>query len=258
MCLIAWNWQPGGALPLLVLANRDEFYARPALALHAWPCGQVLAGKDAQAGGTWLGLGRGFGLGSQTRFAAITNFREPATVRSDAPTRGTLVPDFLQSGSSAAEFLERLQARATAYNPFNLLLFDGKALLGFESHSGRTLSLGPGIGAVSNAGFNTPWPKLRRLTQALHAHTSAPDSDKEPDSEQLLALLGHRAPAPDADLPTTGVPLALERALSPVFIQTPDYGTRASSVVLLRAQGAEILEKTFDAQGVTGQRRLEI
>lgn len=258
MCLIAWNWQPGSALPLLVLANRDEFYARPALALHAWPCGQVLAGKDAQAGGTWLGLGRGLGLGSPSRFAAITNFREPATARSYAPTRGTLVPDFLQSGSSAAEFLERLQARAAAYNPFNLLLFDGEALLGFESHSGRTLALAPGIGAVSNAGFNTPWPKLLRLTQNLHAHTSAPDSDKEPDSEQLLVLLGHRAPAPDADLPATGVPLSLERALSPVFIQTPDYGTRASSVVLVRAQGAEILEKTFDAQGATGQRRLEI
>ena len=254
MCLIAWNWQPGGALPLLVLANRDEFYARPALALHAWPCGQVLAGKDAQAGGTWLGIGRG--LARQARFAAITNFREPATARSDAPTRGTLVPDFLQSGSSAAEFLERLQARASLYNPFNLLLFDGAALLGFESHSGRTLALEPGIGAVSNAGFNTPWPKLQRLTQSLHAHASLPPPEPEP--EQLLGLLEHRAPAPDADLPATGVPLALERALSPIFIQTPDYGTRASSVVLVRAQGAEILEKTFDGQGATGQHRLEI
>jgi uncharacterized protein with NRDE domain len=253
MCLIAWNWQPGGALPLLVLANRDEFYARPALALHAWPCGQVLAGKDAQAGGTWLGLGR---QGSQARFAAITNFREPTTARSDAPTRGTLVPDFLQSGSSAAEFLERLQARASLYNPFNLLLFDGAALLGFESHSGRTLLLAPGIGAVSNAGFNTPWPKLQRLSQSLHAHAGFPQPEPEP--EQLLGLLEHRAPAPDADLPATGIPIALERALSPIFIQTPDYGTRASSVVLVRAQGAEILEKTFDGQGATGQRRLEI
>lgn len=254
MCLIAWNWQPGGALPLLVLANRDEFYARPALALHAWPCGQVLAGKDVQAGGTWLGLGRGRGSGAQARFAAITNFREPATARRDAPTRGTLVPDFLQSGSSAAEFLEGLQARASLYNPFNLLLFDGTELLGFESHSGRTLALAPGIGAVSNAGFNTPWPKLRRVTQSLEAHASP----NAPDPEQLLALLEHRALAPDADLPATGVPLALERALSPVFIQTPDYGTRASSVVFVGAKGAEILEKTFDAQGPTGQHRLAI
>jgi uncharacterized protein with NRDE domain len=256
MCLIAWNWQPGGALPLLVLANRDEFYARPALALHAWPCGQVLAGKDAQAGGTWLGLGRGLGLGSQSRFAAITNFREPGLGFKDAPTRGTLVPDFLQSCGSAADFLERLQARASLYNPFNLLLFDGTALLGFESHTGRTLLLPPGIGAVSNAAFNTPWPKLRRLTQALHGHASRSEPDSDP--ERLLALLDHRELAGDADLPTTGVALALERALSPIFIQTPDYGTRASSVVLVRAQGAEIVEKTFDAQGATGQSRLEI
>ncbi|MBV5333722.1 NRDE family protein, partial [bacterium] len=104
-----------------------------------------------------------------------------------------------------------LQARASLYNPFNLLLFDGAALLGFESHSGRTLLLAPGIGAVSNAGFNTPWPKLQRLSQSLHAHASLP----EPEPEQLLGLLEHRAPAPDADLPATGVPLALERALSP-------------------------------------------
>ena len=254
MCLIAWNWQPGSALPLLVLANRDEWYARPALALHAWPCGQVLAGKDAQAGGTWLGLGRGQGQGSQARFAAITNFREPATARSDAPTRGTLVPDFLRSGGSAAEFLERLQAHASRYNPFNLLLFDGTALLGFESHSGRTLLLAPGIGAVSNAGFNTPWPKLQRLSQNVQAHAHLSD----PDPKQLLDLLEHRVLATDDELPATGIPLELERALSPIFIQTPDYGTRASSVVLVREQGAEIVEKTFDAQGATGLRGLEL
>lgn len=255
MCLIAWNWQPGSDLPLLVVANRDEFYARPALALHAWPGGQVLAGKDAQAGGTWLGLGLGR-QGSQIRFAAITNFREPASDRKDAPTRGALVPEFLQSGASAADYLERLQARASAYNPFNLLLFDGNTLLGFESHTGRTVAFAPGIGAVSNAGFNSPWPKLRQLTQSLHAHGG--HAAQYPNLDALLALLEHRAPAPDVDLPATGIPLERERALSPVFIQTPDYGTRASSVVRVRAQGAEIVEKTFDAQGATGQRSLTI
>ena len=254
MCLIAWNWQPGGALPLLVLANRDEFYARPALALHTWPCGRVLAGQDAQAGGTWLGLGPGQGASRQARFAAITNFREPLLARNVAPTRGTLVPDFLQSDASAADFLTDLQGRAGAYNPFNLLLFDGTALLGFESHSGRTVALAPGIGAVSNAGFNTPWPKLQRLTQSLRAHGTAANPDADP--EPLLAFLGDRAQAPDADLPATGIPLALERALSPLFIQTSDYGTRASSLVRVHRDRAEIIEKTFDARGATGQRRL--
>jgi uncharacterized protein with NRDE domain len=92
MCLIAWNWQPGSTLPLLVLANRDEFYARPTRALHAWPCGQVLAGKDEQAGGTWLGLGHN---ASGIRFAAITNFRDVSQLRPDAQSRGELVPEFL-------------------------------------------------------------------------------------------------------------------------------------------------------------------
>jgi uncharacterized protein with NRDE domain len=258
MCLIAWNWQPSSELPLLVVANRDEFYARPALALHAWPCGRVLAGKDAQAGGTWLGLGRGIGhaSGRQIRFAAITNFRAPASDRKDAPTRGALVPEFLQSDASAADYAARLQARAGAYNPFNLLLFDGSVLLGFESHTGRTLAFAPGIGAVSNAGFNSPWPKLRQLTQSLQAHGG--HTPHAPDAAQLLALLEHRAPAPDADLPATGIALERERALSPVFIQTPDYGTRASSVVWVRKQGAEIVEKTFDALGATCQRSLAI
>jgi len=210
-----------------------------------------VAGRDAQAGGTWLGLGR---PGGDYRFAAITNFREPAPSRKDAPTRGSLIPDFLRSSLSAEGFLAVLQARAGPFSPFNLLLFDGAKLLGFESHSGQTRRFAPGIGAVSNAGFNTPWPKLLQLTRALGAHAN--HSPDDPDPEELLALLDHRTHVPDAHLPATGVPLALERALSPVFIQTPNYGTRASSVVLLRPQGAEIVEKTFDAVGATGQRRL--
>jgi hypothetical protein len=251
MCLIAWNWQPGDELALLVLANRDEFYARPALPVHAWPCGQVLAGQDAHAGGTWLGLGR---CGPRHRFAALTNFRDPASGRTDAPTRGTLVPDFLKSDCSAQDFINQLKAHAGAYNPFNLLLFDGFALLGFESHSGRTLTLQPGVGAVSNAGFNTPWPKLQRLTQKLHLHVGSLHASADP--EPLLALLGDRTQAADADLPATGVPVELERALSPAFIQMDDYGTRASSLVWVRGDRAEIIEKTFDASGPIGQRHL--
>ena len=110
MCLIAWDWQPGSALPLLVLANRDEFYARPTLALHAWPCCQVLAGKDEHAGGTWLGLGS---QGPQFRFAAITNFRDLSRQRPDALSRGALVPEFLRSNQSADDFLARLSSTTT-------------------------------------------------------------------------------------------------------------------------------------------------
>jgi hypothetical protein len=249
MCLIAWDWQPGSALPLLVLANRDEFYARPTLALHAWPCGQVLAGKDEQAGGTWLGLGS---QGPQFRFAAITNFRDLSLQRPDALSRGALVPEFLQSNESADVFLARLSSTAHRYNPFNLLVFDGTHLRGFESHSGRTVVCAPGVGAVSNAGFNTPWPKLLQLKQAV----AALDTQEHPPVQRLLQLLADQTPVADADLPATGLALQRERALAPVFVRTPDYGTRASTVVSVHSHRAEIFEQNFDASGPTGFQQL--
>lgn len=249
MCLIAWDWQPGSALPLLVLANRDEFYARPTLALHAWPCGQVLAGKDEHAGGTWLGLGS---QGPQFRFAAITNFRDLSRQRPDALSRGALVPEFLRSNESADDFLARLSSTAALYNPFNLLVFDGTSLRGFESHSGRTVVCAPGVGAVSNAGLNTPWPKLLQLKQAV----ATLDAQEHPPLEHLFHMLADQTPVADVDLPATGIPLERERALAPVFVRSPDYGTRASTVVLVHRHSAEILEQSFDAQGPTGLRQL--
>ena len=249
MCLIAWNWQPGSALPLLVLANRDEFYARPTLALHAWPCGRVLAGKDEQAGGTWLGLGQS---GPRFRFAAITNFRDLSLVRPDAVSRGELVPEFLRSDESADAYLERLRPTAHSYNPFNLLVFDGTDLRGFESHSGRIVVCAPGVGAVSNAGFNTPWPKLLQLKQAVAKLAT----QEHPPMQQLLQLLADQTPVADADLPATGIGLERERALAPVFVRTPDYGTRASSVVSVHTRSADLLEQSFDAVGPTGRQQL--
>lgn len=249
MCLIAWNWQPGSALPLLVLANRDEFYARPTLALHTWPCGRVLAGKDEQAGGTWLGLAQS---GPWFRFAAITNFRDLSLQRPDAVSRGELVPEFLRSDESADAYLERLRSSAHRYNPFNLLVFDGTDLRGFESHSGRTVVCAPGVGAVSNAGFNTPWPKLLQLKQAV----AKLDTQVHPPMQQLLQLLADQTAVADADLPATGIGLERERALAPVFVRTSDYGTRASSVVSVHTHSAEILEQSFDALGPTGLQQL--
>ncbi|HPW82765.1 MAG TPA: NRDE family protein, partial [Rhodoferax sp.] len=123
MCLIAWSWQPASATPLLLLSNRDEFYHRPALPLHWWepaPGGvEILAGRDLQAGGTWLGVSR------SGRLAAITNYRTPVPARDNTPSRGELVAGFLQGSQSAMEYLQALSDRAQDYNPFNLLVFDG-------------------------------------------------------------------------------------------------------------------------------------
>lgn len=240
MCLIAWNWQPHSATPLLLLSNRDEFYARPAVPLHWWdhaPNGaQILAGKDAQAGGTWLGLSR------TGRLAAVTNYRSGRPQRPDAPSRGELVAAFLQSEVSAGDYLAHLAPQCGAYNPFNLLVFDGQCLMGLESRHARLLTHAPGVGAVSNADFHTPWPKLMRLRSGLVAHAPLNNAG---DLHGFLPLLHDRTPVPDSALPHTGVPRELERTLSTAFIATPSYGTRASSVIALHHTHAEFLEQSF-------------
>lgn len=242
MCLISWIWQPASETPLLLLANRDEFYARPAAPLHWWEGDQILAGQDLQAGGTWLGVSR------SGRLAALTNYRTPDGARAGTPSRGELVAGFLQSSLSAAEYLSALQTHAADYNPFNLLVCDGQQLMGLESRGARVLTLPAGLGAVSNADFHTAWPKLVALQSGLQTQISTGHTD----TPSLQALLQNRTLASDASLPSTGVPRELERTLSATFIATPNYGTRASSVVRLGEQEVEFTEQRFDAQGLTG------
>jgi len=246
MCLIAWNWQPGCNTPLLLIANRDEFYARPTAPLAWWEDADILAGRDLQAGGTWLGVSR------SGRLAALTNHRDPANMRPDAPSRGELVSAFLQANTSAEGYLSELARRVTDYNPFNLLVFDGHAFMGLESRHAKVITLQPGIGAVSNADFLTPWPKLTILKDRLQSLLA----QVHPSDAELLELLHHRSVAADADLPATGIPLELERVLSSAFIATPDYGTRACSVVRLEARGLQFLEQSFDATGKLGARQV--
>jgi uncharacterized protein with NRDE domain len=246
MCLIAWNWQPASPTPLLLIANRDEFYARPTAPLSWWEDAGILAGRDLQAGGTWLGVSR------TGRLAALTNYRDPANMRTDAPSRGELVSGFLQSDTNARDYLNALAAKAADYNPFNLLVFDGQSLMGLESRHARVVVLPPGLGAVSNADFLSPWPKLTLLKNRLQALLA----QAHPSDAQLLALLHHRGLPSDAELPTTGIPLELERVLSTAFIATPEYGTRACSVVRLEANRVQFLEQGFDATGCIGTRQI--
>jgi uncharacterized protein with NRDE domain len=246
MCLIAWNWQPERATPLLLLANRDEYYNRPSLPLHWWEHSgrdsDILAGKDLQAGGTWLGVSR------SGRLAALTNYRTAEPARADAPSRGELVAGFLASQANAQDFLQTLITRCRDYNPFNLLVYDGLQLMGLESRSAVVQTLQPGIGAVSNADFHTPWPKLSRLAQALQANADS----KITDASSLLPLLHDRSVAPDNALPQTGIPLQLERMLSATFITSPEYGTRACSVIAIHTTTIDFTEQSFGAHGLLG------
>jgi uncharacterized protein with NRDE domain len=255
MCLIAWNWQPHSELPLLLVANRDEFYARPTLPLHRWKDAQIFAGQDLQAGGTWLGLGPG------GRLAALTNVRNLGNQRDSAPSRGALVSGFLHSDLSGNAYLQSIMPDCDRFNPFNLLVFDGQSLLGFESQGGRMVEMQAGISAVSNAGFDTPWPKLvalksglQKLAQGYLPNALHPQLMYEP----LFGLLADARAVPDELLPNTGIPIERERALSSAFIRSADYGTRASSVVVVRRNSAEFIERSFDAQGFTGETRVNV
>jgi uncharacterized protein with NRDE domain len=248
MCLIAWNWQPDSSIPLLLVANRDEYYARPTAALDWWEDADILAGRDLQAGGTWLGVSR------SGRLAALTNYRDPANMHALAPSRGELVSGFLQGSCSVTDYLTELARRCADYNPFNLLVFDGKNLMGLESRHARLIRFEAGLGAVSNADFLTPWPKLMVLKEGLQTLLA----QKQPRDEDLMALLQNQNLADDAALPATGIPLDFERALSAAFVTLPDYGTRACSVVRYETDRLCFTEQSFDAKGCLGTRQLTL
>lgn len=248
MCLILVAWRAHPDYPLVVAANRDEFFARPAAEAGWWQdCPSVFAGRDLEAGGTWLGLDR------DGRFAGLTNFRDPQRNRDGTPSRGALVADFLRGRESTAEALARLQFEGPRYNAFNLLVSDGDSLGIYESASGSARLLEPGLHALSNHLLDTPWPKVTagksRLARALRAL---------PDDTPLCELLRDDRPAPDAELPRTGVSLAWERMLSSAFIRAPGYGTRCSTVVTRDRHGwTHVTESSWDAVGVETGRVVE-
>ncbi|HEX3057785.1 MAG TPA: NRDE family protein, partial [Usitatibacter sp.] len=155
MCLIAIAWQARRDLPLMVAANRDEWRERPTKAAHWWPeRTELLAGRDLQAGGTWMGITRG------GRFAAVTNFRDPSDKRSTARSRGTLVTEFLFGNDTPARFLANLSPRAHEYNGFNIIVGDGVSLFYFGSREGQPRAIEPGVHAISNHVLDEPWPKV--------------------------------------------------------------------------------------------------
>jgi len=248
MCLIVLAWRPGHALPLLVAANRDEFHARPTAVMAEWPDAPgLIAGRDLQAGGTWLGIG------PEGRFATLTNIRDPQAEQGSR-SRGELPLRFLLGNRDPEAFLNELRREADEYSGFNLLVGDRHALWHFNSHGGQAQALPAGIHGVSNAGLDTPWPKLERAKAALAATLEAPDE------QALFALLADTTKPGDAALPKTGVSLDLERLLGSVFITSPTYGTRASTLVFAHADGRRrIVERSFGAEGVPiGEARFEI
>jgi uncharacterized protein with NRDE domain len=233
MCLIVLAWRASPKARLVVAANRDEFFGRGAAPAAWWEdAPDVLAGRDLEAGGTWLGVTRA------GRFAALTNFRDASVPKKDgAPSRGALVADFLKGRASAVEYVGSVRPGAGRYHGFNLLVSDGTELWSFSNVEGDPVRLPPGIWGLSNHLIETPWPKVTaasaRLEAALGEARGAEDLER-----RLLALLEDRGVAPDGALPDTGLPLSWERALSAAFVVLPDYGTRASTSLIVAPDGA--------------------
>lgn len=237
MCLILIAWQTHPDYPLVVAANRDEFHARPTAAVGRWEnAPAIIAGRDLEAGGTWLGIT------DTGRFAAVTNVREPGQPKGRL-SRGELTAVFLASDETPADFAEHIDD--SAYSGFNLLLADRQQLCYRSNRDGTVRMLPPGIYGVSNHLLDTPWPKLE-TAKAGFAHALR----ALPDTAGLFAILADREIVPDTRLPATGVPLEWERLLSAIFVCSPTYGTRASTVVLRHADShARIEERSFAADG---------
>lgn len=249
MCVIAFAWNVHPRWRLMLIGNRDEAHARPSAPLQRWSdAPDLIAGRDLEAGGTWMGVRE------PGRACVVTNVRDPRAAK-DRASRGWLVTDFLQGDDSAAHHAAALESSATRYRPFNLLLFDAGAA--------RFVSNDPGVGAqtidegihgLSNGDLDAPWPKVWRVTAVLKDWLVSHEEDFAP----LFDAFTDETPAPDAALPDTGVGIELERVLSPVFVRGERYGTRATTLIALDHDGGGIIEEhRFGPNGVAqGQTML--
>ena len=237
MCLIIFAWHLMPATPLVAAANRDEFYERPSQAANWWTDHpHIYAGRDLQEGGTWMGVTR------NSRFAAITNIRAPSERRTDTPSRGHLVKDYLASDLTPQEYVDTIAAEGKDYNGFNLLIGDRKTLIWYSNRgqdnpqNGKPLY--PGIYGMSNALLNDPWHKVVKT----RAHFGSLLCTNAPE-DAYFDMLADTALAPDNRLPDTGVDLPTERMLSAVCIRSPGYGTRSSTLVRLHAEAEASLRE---------------
>lgn len=232
---------------LILAANRDEFYDRPTAQAAFWEdAPDILAGRDLKAGRTWLGITR------QGRLAALTNYRDPASHRQNAPSRGLLVTDYLQSDEPPGYFLQKMAPRAGDYNGFRLVLGDSIGLW-YYSNRGGPVEIKPGIHGLPNRLPDTPWPKVTRGAAAL---TGLMEKRRELTPEDIFPFLADQEKPADELLPDTGVGLGWERILAPAFITSPAYGTRSSTVLLVDDKGEAVFaDRTYSGKKSAGEAK---
>ena len=252
MCLVAFAIDQSRRFPLVIASNRDEFFKRPSARLAWWtptpgePA--VLSGRDLESGGTWLGLT------AQGRLALLTNVRGGAPHDPQAPSRGSIALDWLSGREATGDFWMR--TAMSGHNGFNLIAADFVRSECFWASNAQASPqrLGSGLYGLSNGALDTPWRKVTalkaRVAESMDAATSVDEL-----AAKLFAALADRSVADDAELPQTGIALALERELSPAFIRTPDeaYGTRCSTLVITERSGrypvTHVFERSFNASG---------
>ncbi len=246
MCLVVFAWQAHPQYRLILAGNRDESHQRPTQDAHWWPDKEsILAGRDLQAGGTWLAMSK------SGRFATVTNFRERPGRKAMFESRGTLVTAFVAGSQSLREFESSISNKD--YAGFSLLLSDGESMFYLSNRDDLEANVAPGIYGLSNASLDTPWSKVVRAKACLE---SLIENDAVNETE-LLRLLSDRTPAAVDDVAADDLPFEIARALTAPFIMAPDYGTRSSTTVLWGNDDVvEFSERRFDPAGrTTGDSR---
>ncbi len=239
MCLVVIAWHQHEAFPLIIAGNRDEFHARPTERLHWWTDhSRILGGRDLQAGGTWLASSR------NGRFATITNYRDAVPPDGAHRSRGELVVGFVTGTSRPIDYARAIELEA--YAGFNLFVCDGKTLAYASNRDGSPRELEPGLYGVANAGLDAPWHKTlvskRRMRALLEGGAV--------NTEALFDILADRERGPVGDVSTNGLDFELAHALTAPFVAQPEYGTRASTIVMVSREGqVDVVERRFLADG---------
>ena len=252
MCILFFAIKQHPKYPLIICANRDEFHQRPTQAMHWWTneekSKEVLAGKDLQAGGSWLAINK------KGRFSALTNYRKPKSFDVHKKSRGDLVLQALTNKDT--EMTKQLIASASNYNSFNLVFGELNNLHCFDSESMTQTKLTTGFHSLCNGALDDIWPKMalgqEQLTQYIHSSSS-----NLIDVEGLFKLMQNTQQATNENLPNTGLPLNWEQLLSSIFITSPDYGTRTTNIILQDDKGhISIYDRSYDELGNCIQKQL--
>ena len=244
MCLILIAHRADPRYPLVVAANRDEFFRRPTAPADYWPdAPHVLGGRDLEKGGTWMGLA------TDGRWAAVTNFRDGTSAGPGTRSRGELVAGYLRGSARAQDHIASIETGAREYHGFNLLVGDSSGIHYLSSKEESAMTPAAGVYGLSNHLLDSPWPKVERGKLALRAALA---EEIKPDRliETLLATLSDRSVADERALPSTGISKDWEKLLSAAFIGAPGYGTRASTVLLMDQDGeVHFRERSFGERG---------